>query len=194
MLVHIGQGDIATKVHNAWLRTIEDGIHTYDIYAEGVSKQKVGTKQFAEAVIARLGQQPQVLKAVNYTSTPKAITSVSSKQVDEKKELLGVDVYLEWRGGSPNDLGEALKRVNGDGLELQMITNRGAKVWPGGLPETFCIDHWRCRFMPSGGGVIRPSQVISLLHRIDEAGFDFVQTENLYAFNGRPEFSTAPGE
>src|SRR5437763_5554630 len=66
MLVHIGQSTIAERVHNGWLRTIEDGIHTYDIYDDSVSKQKVGTKQFADAVIARLGQQPETLKAVAY--------------------------------------------------------------------------------------------------------------------------------
>src|SRR5207302_2658324 len=59
MLVHIDQPDVATAVHNAWLRTLEDGIHTYDIYDEHISKQKVGTKEFADAIIARLGQQPQ---------------------------------------------------------------------------------------------------------------------------------------
>src|SRR6187549_98305 len=42
MLVHIGQMDIAERVHNAWLKTLEDGIHTYDIYDDKVSKQKVG--------------------------------------------------------------------------------------------------------------------------------------------------------
>ena len=55
MLVHIGETDVAERVHNAWLRTIEDGIHTYDIYEEGDSKQKVGTKEFAEAVAAARG-------------------------------------------------------------------------------------------------------------------------------------------
>src|ERR671914_573196 len=66
MLVHIGQATVAERVHNAWLRTIEDGIHTYDIYEEGKSKEKVGTREFAEAVVERLGQKPQTLKAVSY--------------------------------------------------------------------------------------------------------------------------------
>src|SRR6478672_8759738 len=66
MLVHIDQPDAAERVHNAWLRTMEDGVHTYDIFRDGVSKQKVGTKEFGEAVIARLGQKPQTLKAVSY--------------------------------------------------------------------------------------------------------------------------------
>src|SRR5467141_5021790 len=85
MLVHIGQTNIAEKVHNGWLRTIEDGIHTYDIYDESVSQQKVGTKEFAEAAIARLGEQPQTLKAVNYTSAPQheTYTSVASAQPTE---------------------------------------------------------------------------------------------------------------
>ena len=66
MLVHLGQPDVAVRVHNAWLRTMEEGIHTFDIYTEGVSKQRVGTREFTEAVIARLGQEPQVLKPVAY--------------------------------------------------------------------------------------------------------------------------------
>src|SRR6266496_2213166 len=66
MLVHIGQTEVAEKVHNAWLRTIEDGIHTYDVYNEATSKQKVGTKEIAEAVGERVGQKPNTLKAVSY--------------------------------------------------------------------------------------------------------------------------------
>src|SRR5437867_4792000 len=57
MLVHIGQTNVAERVHNAWLRTIEDGVHNYDIYDEGNSKQKVGTKEFAQAVVERLGKK-----------------------------------------------------------------------------------------------------------------------------------------
>src|SRR3989440_10791095 len=75
MLVHIDQPDVATRVHNAWLRTIEDGIHTYDIFTEGVSKQRVGTREFAEAVVARLGQEPEILKPVYYISAPAHISS-----------------------------------------------------------------------------------------------------------------------
>src|SRR5260221_7977425 len=197
MLVHINQPDIATLVHNAWLRTIEDGIHTYDIYVEGVSKQKVGTKEFAEAIIARLGQQPQKLKAVNYTSAPQheTYTSVASAQPTEWKDLVGVDIFLDWHSGTPDELGGVFKRVSGDGLELTMITNRGAKVWPDGMPVTFCTDHWRCRFMaPTRGATISHSQIIALLQRIDKAGFDFIKIENLYNFDGKVSYSSVQGE
>jgi isocitrate dehydrogenase len=197
MLVHIGQPDVATLVHNAWLRTIEDGIHTYDIYEEGVSKQKVGTKEFADTVIARVGQKPQQLKAVSYTATASEISGVrkASAQALEKKELVGVDVYLEWREGTANELGEAVQKVNSNGLELKRITNRGAKVWPEGLSETFCTDHWRCRFQPSQAEApVNYLQIASLLQRFAEAGFDVIKTENLYTFDGKPGYSSIQGE
>jgi isocitrate dehydrogenase len=197
MLVHIDQPDVATLVHNAWLRTIEDGIHTYDIYVEGVSKQKVGTREFTDAVIARLGQQPQMLKVVNYASAPQhhTYTYVAIEHLSERKELVGVDVFLDWHSGTPDELGEIFKKVSDDGLELTTITNRGAKVWPGGMPETFCTDHWRCRFMGSGRGApVSHTQIVELLQRIDEAGFDFIKTENLYNFDGRASYSAVQGE
>src|SRR5277367_1011246 len=46
MLVYLDETESAERIHNAWLRTIEDGIHTYDIFKPNVSKQKVGTKEF----------------------------------------------------------------------------------------------------------------------------------------------------
>jgi len=149
MLVHINQPEVASRVHNAWLRTIEDGIHTYDIFVEGVSKEKVGTTEFAQAVIARMGQLPEKLKVVSYSAVPpetaprKPLTHTS-----EKKELVGVDVFLDWDLGTPSQLGETLQKVRPVGLELKAITNRGARVWPHGMPETFTTDHWRGRFMP----------------------------------------------
>ena len=55
MLNHLGQNDIAEKVENAWLKTMEDGTHTYDIFDEKTSKEKVGTTEFAAAAIANIG-------------------------------------------------------------------------------------------------------------------------------------------
>src|SRR6266568_4538017 len=62
MLEHLGLSEDAARIHNAWLKALEEGIHTYDIYVESVSKQKVGTKEFAEAVVERLGKVPEQLK------------------------------------------------------------------------------------------------------------------------------------
>jgi isocitrate dehydrogenase len=197
MLVHIKQPDVAERVHNAWLRTIEDGIHTYDIFVEGVSKQKVGTREFAQAVIARLGQRPETLKAVSYAASPQQESAARKPltRTHERKELVGVDVYLEWDQGSPDELSAVFKKVAPNGLQLKAITNRGARVWPDGMPETFTTDHWRGRFTPAEPGKpVTHAQIVELLRHVAEAGLDFIKTENLYTFDGKPEYSTLPGE
>jgi isocitrate dehydrogenase len=195
MLVHVGLTEHAERVHNAWLRAIEDGIHTYDIYDDKVSKQKVGTKEFGDAVIERLGQVPQILKARKYSKGEESHSSVASDRKAPQKELVGVDVFLDWTSGSANDLGDTLSRVNGEGVKLTMISNRGVKVWPAGHTETFCSDHWRCRFLPeSNGGKVVHAQVVALLGRIADAGYDFIKTEGLYTFDGERGFSLDQGE
>src|SRR4029434_2207472 len=65
MLVHLGLTALPQRRLKAWTRTLEDGIHTSDVYKEGVSREKVGTKEFADAVVARVGQLPQTLKAAS---------------------------------------------------------------------------------------------------------------------------------
>lgn len=195
MLVHVGLTEHAERVHNAWLRTIEDGIHTYDIYDEKVSKQKVGTKEFAEAVVQRLGQTPQILKARKYSKGEESHARATETPTAPQKQLVGVDVFLDWTSGSANDLGNSLSKVNGEGVKLTMISNRGVKVWPDGHAETFCSDHWRCRFLPEAdGGKVAHTQVVSLLGRIADAGYDFIKTEGLYTFDGQRGFSLDQGE
>lgn len=195
MLVHLGMADIAARIENAWLRTIEDGIHTADIYRPGKSKQKVGTQAFAEAVIARLGQKPQHLKPVHFRKPGVAVAIRPARR--QPKQLVGVDVFIDWdeAGRDPNVLGRKLEALAGEAFRLRVITNRGVKVYPGGLPETFCTDHWRCRFVAAEeGGTVTPTQVLELLRRIHEAGLAFIKTEHLYTFDGQLGYSLAQAE
>lgn len=199
MLAHIGQGDVAARVHNAWLKTIEDGIHTYDVFAAGTSREKVGTTAFAEAVIARLGMKPAKLAAPQAGSGKIDPSRLGVKTVtDEVKTLVGVDVFIDWKGANP---AEIAKRMNGPitdalpgFLQLKMITNRGVKVWPEGLPETFCTDHWRVRYMTAPGKALNHATIAELLRRLAAAGIDFVKTEGLYEFDGEAGFSLGQGQ
>ena len=194
MLVHIGQPDVAETVHNAWFKTLEDGIHTYDIFAEGISSQKVGTKEFAEAVIARMGQKPQKLEPVSYASADSEGFNVKvTPQAPKKIERVGVDIFLHHDDRDPERLGESLKHVTAGKMALIMITNRGVKVWPDGFAETFCTDHWRCRFKSE---TLQPSQytdIMDLQQQLTEAGFRIIKTENLCTFDGQPVFSAGQG-
>ncbi len=191
MLVHINQPEIAERVHNAWLKAIEDGVHTYDIFKEGVSREKVGTQDFAQAVVDRLGQKPEQLKAVSYGKAGETAAQASrayARRATRKKEIVGVDVFLDCRDKSADEIGKAMEAIGGDGLRLGVIGNRGTKVYPDGAPETFCTDHWRCRFMASDA-TIEHNQIIGLLGRVNDAGFDFIKTENLCTFDGKEGFS-----
>jgi isocitrate dehydrogenase len=195
MLVHIGQPDAAARVHNAWLRTIEDGIHTYDIYSPEVSKRKVGTREFAEAVIARLGQRPCTLKPAAYGPPRQAKMGADAvtAQPRPRTELDGVDVYVEWPSKDLARLVEALGALAADGMALTMISNRGVKVWPEGQPEIFCTDAFRCRFAAASGTVTQ-AQVAALIGRVAESGMEIAMTHTLRRFDGEPGYTLAQGE
>jgi len=194
MLVHIGQTEVAERVHNALLRTLEEGIHTHDVFDDTVSSQRVGTREFATAVIARLGQRPRQLKPVQYRAAGHAIATGWTSQPAADKKLVGMDLFLDWRQGTADQLAAALASVASDEMSLSMITNRGVKVWPGGVPETFCTDHWRCRFLAKEQASFGHKHLVSLLTRVQNAGFDFIKTENLFTFDGEPGFSLGQGQ
>ena len=194
MLNHIGQTEVAEKVQNAWLKTLEDGVHTYDIFKEGTSKQKLGTKEFAKAVIANLGENPSLLKSVSYANNSALNLPKYNRKPAAKKELVGVDIFVHWNGSNPNELADKVKKIESNGLKLTMITNRGIKVWPDGFRETFCTDHWRCRFKPNEGTEIIKSNIIELLHNAINENIDSIKTENLYSFDGKAGYSLGQGQ
>lgn len=194
MLVHIGQKEVAEAIQNAWLKTLEDGLHTYDIYKEGTSAQALGTQQFADAVIERLGMKPSTLKAIDYSKSNANFNITLRPVVPAVKELVGVDVFLDHKDRNPENLAALLKTIESSGLKLTMITNRGTKVWPDGFPETFCTDHWRCRFKNDMKSGISYQAVVDLLQRIHHKHLDIIKTENLYLMNGKQMFSAGQGQ
>lgn len=204
MLVHIGQGKVAETVHNAWLKTIEDGVHTGDIFREGPdkrrddapSRKKVGTAEFTDAVIARLGKTPQSLAAVSYPDGKGGLILPPLRPYGVKeKVMVGADVYLEWTGdGGAEALAKHVEKAAGDGVVLSLISNRGAKVWPGYYPETFCTHLWCARFKTQGVASLQQARLRKLLGDLEDAGLSFTKVENLYTFDGQPGFTKAQGE
>lgn len=203
MLAHIGQAKVADKVKNAWLSTLEDGYHTADIYQKEISVKKVNTDEFAEQIIARLGIQPKNLNLSTLSKGSGTIHIPEYSRKLRKKELVGVDVFIDWQGADPKIIGTKLSEVNAHNLKLKMITNRGVKVFPNGLKETYCTDHWRCRFVALDAKIksetpiyepIEFEHVVALLSKLNQKGFDVIKTENLYEFDGKRAFSLGQGE
>jgi isocitrate dehydrogenase len=196
MLVHLGQAPAAERIKNAWLATLESGIHTADLYRFGLSQDEVGTDGFAQAVIDRLGVEPSHLRPVRYADQPR-ISVEHSPTVVQDKRLVGIDVFLDWADGdrAPDRLGGLLESACDEpGWHLKMITNRGVKVYPEGLPETFLTDHWRCRFVPREGEEASFPEVLALLHAVHAAGLEVIKTEHLYTFDGERGYSLGQGE
>lgn len=195
MLNHMGQGPSAERIHNAWLKTIEDGIHTYDVFQEGISKKKVGTKEFALAVCERMGEEPSKLSPARYSSTEPLQIQYTNSSPRAKKELIGVDVFVQENNRNPDDLAANLKTaIQNLPLELQMITNRGVKVYPDGLKETFCTDHWRCRLVTKNGGISNHAVLWMLMKELSTSSLEVIKTENLYLFDGEKGFSVGQGQ
>ncbi|MCB1067855.1 MAG: NADP-dependent isocitrate dehydrogenase [Simkania sp.] len=191
LLLHVGLKPEAEAIHNAWLKTIEDGVHTYDIFKDGVSKQKVGTKEFADAVAGNLGQKPSELKAVSYGESKIEKEPVFKRTpINVKRKLVGIDVYIY----SNLTLEEFEKNITSESygeFKLEMISNRGARVYPGGMPETFCIDQWRVRFMHEG--LCTQEDLLDLLKSLIKGRWDIIKTEHLYEFDGEPGYSSPKG-
>jgi isocitrate dehydrogenase len=198
MLDHLGQFDEARRLHNAWLRTVEDRLLTPDVCPPQHPEGRVGTREFTRAVAERMGKEPRWSPpAAHHGSKGRLPTSEALRLPRPVKTLHGVDVFLDWDEADrdPNVLGAKLEALAGPELTLRMITNRGTKVYPEGLPETFCTDHWRCRFVAADPQTpIRHGAVLRLLERLDGEGLDFVKTEHLYAFDGERGYSLGQGE
>lgn len=194
MLAHLGRRGPAEAIHNALLCTLEDGLHTADVFDQAISRRQVGTREFAHAIIERLGRQPRQLKPADYPETPSMRVVETKREARANKAWVGTDVFLDWSadGRDPNALARRLEPLAGPDFRLSLITNRGVKVWPQSMPDTLCTDHWRCRFL--GAANVGPAALPRLLMRLHDAGFDVIKTENLYSFDGVKGYSAGQGE
>lgn len=199
MLIHINQPDVATLIENAWLKTLEEGIHTADIYSPQHSKKKVNTDEFADAVIAQLGQKPTHFKPVEYKQDIRAHIECygEQKKVIAKKELVGVDIFIDNPALIPNALGEKIVKIKSP-LKLIVITSRGLKIWPNCMIDAPYIHHCSCRFQSTHDvkdfKPITHEDIIQLLQQFNQLNLDVIKTENLYTFDGKLGFTLAQGQ
>lgn len=209
MLVHIGQSETANKIRNALYKTIEDGIHTPDVYNEKTSKKKVGTKEFTQAVIANLGQKPSQLPVANFANSTKKTEIKSEKAtIAAKKSLIGFDLFIDWQQEF-DDLLAILKGMESEKLEVKMVSAKGLLLWP--LIDKHMMPNYSkgltvLRFVGKGitgkssneiidaNKSITHQDIIEMLTVMNEKKFDFVKYEGLYLFDGKPGFTSGQGE
>lgn len=211
MLIHLGQFETAAKIRNALYKTLEDGIHTADIFNAQNSKQKVGTKEFTKAVIARLGQKPQQLaELLPLAQKPQSSQekSAASSKKSETKSLIGFDLFIDW----PQEFEQLLnllKSAESEIFEIKMISAKGLLLWP--LLDLHMMPNYSkgltvLRFIGKGitgknshdiinaNKFIQHQDIIAMLAALAQKQLDFVKYEGLYLFDGKPQYSSGQGE
>ena len=193
MLLHLGKNRVAERIHNAWLRTIEDGIHTGDIASAEKTTERVGTQAFADAVIARLDQSPEQLECIVYPVREAVPTITPRLGSTATKTLVGADIFLDWDGG-PSGM-DAIAALTVPGLKLLAASNRGLKVWPGYTAQEVFVDHWRLRYVAAEkGATVSHTQLLDQQRALVVGGYDVIKTENLCDFDGKPGYSLMQGQ
>jgi len=193
MLEYIGQADVAVAIQNAWLKTIEDGMHTADVFNTQYSVKRLSTGEFADAVIKNLGKKPSKL-AVAAPKEPRKITIPEAVIPDYAEELMGIDIYVKNLSHSTFDMAEKVEDIN-QRFELQHIAVRGIKVWPGNEDLKFSDDLWRLRYIKKNASDnINIADLLQLQGDIYNLGLEIVLTHNLCTWNGMAGFTKAQGE
>jgi isocitrate dehydrogenase len=187
MLRHIGEGKAANDVEQAVLVTLESGIRTSDML--GV-QNPTSTTDFTKAVIANLGKRSKVSPPRDYKTVdlPKAKLGVNAVSARSRR-VSGVDIYVETEL-DPKPLATSLEKLaTSSALRLEMITNRGAMVFPSGDRRVSLVDHFRCRFVPrNSGSDLADADILALLASIG-GQYRWMHIEKLQEFDGEPAFS-----
>ncbi len=187
MLRHIGEGKAANDVEQAVLVTLESGIRTSDMM--GVEKP-AGTTDFTQAVISNLGKRSKVSPPKDYKKVelPPARPGVNVVAVKSRR-LIGLDVYIE-SDLEPKALASDVEKLSTTSpLVLQMITNRGAMVFPASDRRVSLVDHYRCRFvLRDKSATVGDADILSLLGTVG-ARYRWMHVEKLQEFDGDSAFS-----
>jgi isocitrate dehydrogenase len=192
MLAQLGLSKEAELIHNGWLVTVEEGIHTYDIYKDGISKEKVGTKEFAKAVIKNLGRKPHTLKPVQYYEQKHQQSAALTSKPSANKQVVGIDVFLDSKE-TAQSIQAKLSRISTP-LKLTLIANRGCRVWPENIGQAQTVDQWRCRYMHPEKKAVSHEEIAALLRGAAEQQLDFTAFESLCTFDGKPGYTLSQDE
>ncbi len=187
MLRHIGEGKAANDVEQAVLVTLESGIRTSDML--GV-QNPASTTDFTKAVISNLGKRSKVSPPRDYKKVqlPPAVPGVNVVSAASRR-VSGVDVYIETDLEPKVLAGNLEKLVQTSPTRLEMITNRGAMVFPSSDRRVSLVDHFRCRFaLRDGKASLGDADILSLLESIG-GQHRWMHVEKLQEFDGEPAFS-----
>jgi isocitrate dehydrogenase len=187
MLRQIGEGKAANDVEQAVLVALESGIRTSDMI--GVDTPAT-TTEFTQAVIANLGKRSKVSPPKNYKKVELPPSQPGVNVVAAKsRRLTGLDIYIESALDPAKLAADFEKLTELSPLKLQIITNRGAMVYPASGRRVSLVDHFRCRFVFRDAAVSAGDAGILTLLGAVSAKYRWMHVEKLQEFDGEPAFS-----
>lgn len=197
MLNHLGLYDDAERIKKALYEVVEEGLHTADIFKESVSSKKVSTQEFAEAICQKLREKYLKSEGVKSLAQDKDVShsknSAALNMLDVKKDLVGVDIYLENKFKNISELVEVIRDISSGGaLQLQFVAAMGLKLWPEMIREISLekVGLLQLRFVSNRQDKsVTHNEICNLLLSFSSTDHDFVKTENLYVFDGKVGFS-----
>lgn len=197
MLRHLGLMENAAIIENALLYTLESGVHTGDFGDK--STPSANTTQFAEAVIANFGKQPQhgakeilpnkpiTPTVFNLEKNPMLITEETSEE-----KIVGVDMFIESEE-QPEVIAQKCLRHAGVKFSLVSISNRGTQVWPTGSKFTNLVNQYNARFESLDGTALNQQDIIGLYVSLS-GNFKICSLEVLNMWGDKKAYSLAQGQ
>jgi len=164
LLGHIGLGGYAQRIEYALHATLKAQIMTRDLGGTAT------TNEFATAIIKRLEEFPEPI-APAPSSEPLSIPDPPAPVPSPPAYNRGVDVFVEWN--EPSTLPPVPDRSGG--LRLELVANRGTKIFPGPLPPITLVNWYRCRYMAAGP--VESSDVLALLAELTRGGIRWMHVE-----------------
>lgn len=191
MLKHLGKNNEAEMIYNAWLKTIEEGLHTADMFNPEKSKKKLSTSEFTQAVIDNFDKKPNLLVSKFQSAANEKILIKETLSSNEKSELIGADIFIKTQFTS--ELISKLQKLD-DVLKLHMVSSRGLLIWPKTLTNAE-VDFYRFRFLKTKKEhKISQSDILTLYRKIVELDLDILSIINLCSYDDIIGFSLAQGE
>jgi isocitrate dehydrogenase len=191
MLKHLGKNNEAEMIYNAWLKTIEEGLHTADMFNPEKSKKKLSTSEFTQAVIDNFNNKPNLLISQFQSATNERISIKETLSSNEKSELIGTDIFI--KTPFTPELITKLQKLD-DILKLHMVSNRGLLIWPKALTNAE-VDFYRFRFLKAKNEYrISQDDILTLYKKIVELNLDILSIINLCSYDDNIGFSLAQGE
>jgi len=187
MLNYLNLSDYAKSIYRAFLSTIEQGLHTEDIFNENISKKRLNSENFAEEIIKNLSNKPKTLNESVFFKSELSMQQQITKRKMCKRNLVGVDITI-FSDKEIDSFLDKISHMSEANLHLKAIFNRGIEIWPEKPLYSNLCDQYSIRFLNNDLRSISQEVVTKLLQDFNRVELEVLNLEYLYIIDGKAGF------